>query len=113
MNHQIEQRTFRAKELRTAADKVIEGHAVVFNQQADIGEQFYEVIEPVALNGCDLSDVALFINHNQGGLPLARTISGTLKLTVDDIGLAFSASLDIENNRTARELYSSIERGDI
>ena len=114
---QTEQRVVGVREIRTVTNskrgKYIEGHAAVFYQYADIGGQFYEVIEPTAFNGCDLSDVALFINHNHKDIPLARTISGTLKVAVDDIGLAFSANLDVENNPNARELYSSIERGDI
>ena len=111
-----EQRIYGIKELRTQSsggEKIIEGHAAVFNQQTQIGDSFIEVIERGAFDGCDLADVALFVNHNQASIPLARTVSGTLTLHVDNIGLAIRARLDVENNRSAQELYSAVERGDL
>ena len=37
----------------------------------------------------------------------------TMKLTVDDEGLAIRVSLDTENNAEAKSLYSAVRRGDI
>ena len=111
-----EQRIYGIKELGTqgsGGEKIIEGHAAVFGQYTQIGDSFIEVIERGAFDGCDLADVALFVNHQQSSIPLARTVSGTMTLTVDNIGLAIRARLDVENNRSAKELYSAVERGDL
>ena len=109
-----EQRCYGLKEFRAlenAGEKIVEGHAVVFNRQTNIGNSFYEIIESGAFDGCDLSDVALFINHDTSRLPLARTQSGTLTLSVDNIGLAIRARLDVENP-DAKALYSAVSRRD-
>lgn len=114
--NQIEKRSYSLHEVRSAegsSDKVIEGYAAVFNQRTNIDGEFYEVIERGAFDGCDLSDVALLVNHDNGQIPLARTTSGTLTVTVDDIGLAIRANLDTENNSAAQALYSAVSRGDI
>lgn len=113
---ETEKRIYKALELRAddgSKGKVIEGHAVVFNQPAVIGDSFIERISPEAFAGCDLSDVALFVNHDTSNLPLARTQSGTLTLTVDNVGLAIRAILDAENNPDAKALWHSIARGDL
>ena len=113
---QSELRSYGVKEFRAMEvdnEKIIEGHAAVFGQKVDIDGWFYEVIERGAFDGCDFSDVALFINHDNRGIPLARTQAGTLELSIDNIGLAIRAKLDVENNPDARALYSSVARGDI
>lgn len=98
-------------------EHIIDGHAAVYSRQTVIGDWFNEIIEPGAFNGCDLTDVPFIVNHDERKIPLARSRNNngnsTLTLTVDDIGLAFSASVDTENNAEARQLYSAIQRGDI
>lgn len=111
-----ELRNYNAKSIRadeTAGGKIIEGHAVVFDSPALIGGQFYEVIERGAFKGCDLADVALLVNHDNGSLPLARTTSGTLSLSIDDVGLKIRAQLDVDNSTSAKDLFSAIKRRDI
>lgn len=56
------------------------------------------------------ADVSFLINH--GGMSLARTKSGTLKLSEDGTGLRAIASLD-PNNSAVRDLQSAIERRDV
>lgn len=112
---QTELRSYDFKELRALeneTEKIIEGHAAVFGQQADIG-WFHEIIERGAFDGCDLSDVAFYINHDSGRVPLARTKSGTLELSIDNVGLAIRAKLDVENNLDAKSLWGAVARGDI
>jgi len=58
----------------------------------------------------DGADVAFLINH--GGMTLARTKSGTLKLSEDDTGGYCEASLDPANTLVA-QLRSAVERGDM
>lgn len=96
---------------------IISGHAAVFNQVTNIGNWFYEVIEPGAFDETDFRDVVLSVNHDLDKIPLARSrnnnANSTLQLSVDSIGLAVRADLDIENNTDAKSLYSSINRGDM
>lgn len=117
-----ELRSFRINDLvlrntEQTKTKIIEGHAAVFNQITDIGGWYDEVIESKAFDNCDFSDVVMCINHNLDMIPLARCKSNsdasTLKISIDNQGLAISASLDVENNSDARTVASAIERGDL
>lgn len=101
-----------------ADDKgTISGYAVVFGKPANIGGMFTEYVDRGALDGCDLRDVQLLVNHNGQGITLARsrnnTENSTMRLKVDEVGLHIDADLDIENNQEARALHSAIKRGDI
>lgn len=109
-------------ELRTADTEneqgIIEGVPIVFNKETlirDISGDFYETIEPTALNNTDLKDVLLFINHDTQKIALARSKNGkgTMSFEIKKDGLHFRAKLDIENNTEARSLYSAIKRGDM
>ena len=96
----------------------ISGLAVVFNQKTRIRsywEEFDEVIDARAFDEADMSDVALFVNHNQKMVPLARVKrgKGTLMLEVRADGLYISTDLDVPGNPSAAELYSALKRGDI
>lgn len=110
-----EHQEFRAQEVDGV--KTLVGHPAVFNRKADIGGWFDEIIEPGAFNGCDMTDVLLFVNHKQNKVPLARSRrnngKSTMTLTVDEIGLHMEAKIDTENNQEARTVYSAVERGDI
>ena len=96
---------------------VIQGHAAVFNQFANIYGLFNEVIERGAFDRTDFTDVIFSINHDLDDIPLARcrnsNANSTLQLQVDDQGLNTRAVLDIENNVNAKALYGSVNRGDI
>lgn len=118
---QTEFRSCNGLEFRTVdneqGEKIIEGHAAVFNRQTNIGGYFNEVIDAGAFDNTDLRDVPLLTNHNFNKIPLARSRrnngNSTLTLTVDDVGLAIRAKLDVESNADARALYSAVERGDL
>lgn len=103
------------KESRTAEMSAVnqpmklEGYAIVFDSPAEIGDT-REVIRRGALDKCDLSDVALFVNHNANKIPLART-PNTLTLSVDDRGLKFTAQLP--ETEEGKALYESVKRGDL
>ena len=97
---------------------MISGLAVVFNQKTRIRsywEEFDEVIDARAFDEADMTDVALFVNHNQKMVPLARVKrgKGTLTLEVRADGLYISTELDVPGNPSAAELYSALKRGDI
>ena len=86
------------------------GYAAVFNEWADMGSYFQEIILPGAFDGAAMDDVQFLINHR--GLPLARTTSGTLKLTVDERGLFMETTLDPSDPDAAR-IIPKIKRGDL
>lgn len=106
---------FRA--LDNSDEKIISGHAAVFNQPTNVAGIFNEFIEVGAFNNTDFQDVPLMVNHDFAKIPLARSrrdnSNNTLRLAVDEIGLSIEAKLDVENNVDARALYSAVERGDL
>lgn len=56
------------------------------------------------------ADVAFLLNH--GGMTLARTKPGTLRLAEDDTGLDTEADLDPRSS-TVRDIEVAVERGDL
>ncbi len=113
------ERRFYSCEVRaipTDSGSTITGRPIVYNSRTDLG-WFDEIIEPGALDMADLTDVRFLVNHNTDMIPLARSRrnngNSTMTLTVVPEGLDMEASIDTENNATARELKSAIERGDI
>lgn len=90
---------------------LVEGYAAVFNEEADIGGFFREVIEPGAFSeAIGRDDVVFLINHD--GLPLARTRSGTLTLFEDERGLKISTRLDVNDPDVSR-ITGKMKRGDL
>lgn len=104
-------------EKRDSGGSTLRGTPIVYSSPTDIGGWFREVIEPGALDGADLTDVPLIVNHNDRMIPVARsrrnTPNSTLRLMVTDRGLEFEADIDTENNMTSKELNSAVDRGDI
>lgn len=115
----VEQRAFlfdiRAEHDEERGD-IITGRPIVYDSRTDIGF-FDEIIQRGALDGCDLKDVAFFVNHDVRKIPLARSrnnnANSTMQLSVDDNGLSIRVNLDTENNAEARALFSAVGRGDI
>jgi uncharacterized protein len=89
----------------------VSGYAAVFNQAADIGGFFQEIIHPGAFRAAiGRDDVSFLINHT--GLPLARTRSGTLILAEDNHGLKIDSALDATDPDVAR-IVPKMKRGDL
>ena len=119
MKNELERRSYtfeiRAEDNENGA--IITGRPIVYNSRTDIG-YFDEIIESGALDETDLTDVRLLVNHDTRMIPLARSRrnngNSTMQLAVDSLGLNLvRANLDVENNVTARALYSAVQRGDI
>ena len=100
----------------TEAGSLITGKPIVYESKTDLGF-FDEIIDFGALDGADLTDVRFLVNHNTDMIPLARSRrnngNSTMTLTVVPDGMDMEAVIDTENNQTARELKSAIERGDL
>lgn len=105
-------RGFSPAEIRAESDGLrVSGYAAVFGQEADIGGMFREIIAPGAFSeAIGRDDVVFLINHD--GLPLARTRSGTLKLTQDEIGLKMETILDGEDP-DVKSIVGKMKRGDL
>lgn len=97
--------------------RTLRGTPIVYGSPTDIAGCFREIIEPGALNGANLKDVPLLVNHDQKMIPVARsrnnTPRSTMRLTPTAEGLTMEADLDVEHNSTAAELDSAVSRGDL
>lgn len=104
----------RPVETRSNEDgsKTIVGYAAVFN---DFSHTFYdswvERIMPGAFDDAlKKSDVRALFNHDPN-IVLGRSSAGTLRLTVDDVGLRYE--IEPPETQTAQDLTVSIDRRDI
>jgi HK97 family phage prohead protease len=105
----VEVRT--AAEMRVAFGRKLEGYAAIFDQPTRIAN-FSEVVRRSAFTASLASDADVIANvdHDNGKL-LARRRSGTLRLSVDSKGLAFS--LDVPQTHLGSDILALVERGDI
>lgn len=89
----------------------IQGVPVVFDQPTTLakigGVEYREIIQSGALDGTDMTDVVLVIDHE--GKPAAKTKNGTLELRVANDGLHMIA--DLSKNVTGREMYEDVQNG--
>ena len=91
--------------------RVISGYASKFDTWSEpIYGWFVEKIARGAFEKTDMSDVIMVFNHDISGV-LARTTSGTLKLTVDDVGLRFE--FDSPETTLGNDMLELVRRGDI
>ena len=90
--------------------RMLTGYALTYGAEARIGGGV-ETIAPGALAATLAagSDVLALVDHDPGKV-LGRTRSGTLKLSEDARGLAFS--VDLPDTGAARDVLALVERGD-
>lgn len=116
----VEQRSIsRPLELRAEGDAPprIAGYAAVFYRAEDPATQFQlwpGAFERIARSAFDEAlkrdDVRALFNHDSSKL-LGRNKSGTLKLSVDDVGLRYE--IEPSDSQTYRDLAESLKRGDV
>ena len=108
-----ERRTLQSEfrvEQREDGKKLIRGHAAVFNAETDLG-WFRERIAPGAFSeSIGKDDVRALFNHDENFI-LGRNKAGTLTMREDEQGLY--VEIDPPDTQVARDLVTSIERGDI
>lgn len=90
----------------------VRGYATTFDVPYEMGRlgdgtPYYECIRSTALDGADMSDVILLLNHE--GAPLARLRNGSLELRRDAHGLEAIATLN--GSQEAREQYEAVANG--
>jgi HK97 family phage prohead protease len=100
-----------AVELRAASGRKLEGYAAVFDSPTTIAD-FSETVKRSAFRASLASggDVLALVDHDPTRL-LARTSSGTLRLSEDSYGLAFS--LDVPNTQLGNDILALAERRDL
>jgi HK97 family phage prohead protease len=112
----------RAKPNGTAAGSSFEfnGYAAVYDAPFDMWDPWGEpYTESVAQGACKRAldnphlDVPFLIGHNDSGVPLARTKSGTMKLSEDSHGLHVHVPSMDGSREEVRALASAVKRGDM
>ena len=96
------------------ASRNVTGYALVFNSESEDLGGFTEVIDKDALQGViERSDILALLNHNEDKGVLARSTKGTgsLELTVDDLGLLYR--FEAPHTALGDELIEGLRRGDI
>lgn len=95
-------------------EMILEGYAAKFNVRSKLlYNQFYEILERKSFDDVLASkdlDAVMNFNHDNN-LVMGRTTNGTLKLSTDDTGLFFRATLP--DTSYARDVYELVKRGDI
>ena len=94
-----------------AQGRRLEGYAALFGTEARIGS-FRETIRAGAFSKSldEKRDVLALVDHDPSRV-LARTRSGTLRLSQDTRGLGFS--LDVPDTQAGRDVLALAERGDL
>jgi HK97 family phage prohead protease len=112
----------RAKPNGTAAGSSFEwnGYAAVYGVDFPMWDPHGEpYVESVAPGACRRSlanpnlDVPFLVGHNDAGIPLARTKSGTMQLAEDTTGLHVHVPSMDGHREEVRALASAVERGDM
>ena len=117
----LEARPWASVEVRAANDDgtvPFVGYSTSYERPYDVygGPEMGGWSEVMAVNSWkrtidDQDDIRLLINHD--GIPLARTRSGTLRLTNDDLGVLNEApGLDVSSPNVA-SVISAMRRGDM
>jgi HK97 family phage prohead protease len=111
----------RLPKLETRADgekktRTLTGYAAVFYDGTPATEyRYWDVSERIEKGAFDKAlkdggDVLALFNHDTAQL-LGRTASGTLKLSVDAVGLRYE--VDVPDTALGRDIATLVERGDI
>ena len=92
---------------------IIVGTPIVYDTPTTINDpsgSYTEVIKRGALDGADLTDSRLLVNHDLTRIPLARTPK-TMQFSITEKGLEMRAELP--NTEEAKTAYTAVKRGDL
>jgi HK97 family phage prohead protease len=106
----IDSPDLRVEKREESGGHIVRGTAVKFNQLSRTIGWFREKFAPGAFDDCMDQDVVALFNHNINAI-LARTISKTLKIWQDDVGLHYE--FEAPDNTAGRDLVVSLERKDV
>lgn len=110
-NKDVRSVQLQVRDTQTANDgsHVISGTAVVFDQPSE-AMPFIEYVSPLAFKNVDFSNVQLLYNHDFSSI-LARVDAGTLKITVNNKGLNFTATLP--DTQLGNDTFTNIQNGNL
>jgi len=99
-------------EIRADGDnsRIIEGYAFKYEKESKNLGGFNEMIMRGALDGANTDDVLALVNHSVNQM-VGRTLSGTLELKPDDIGLGYR--INTPETTVGNDLLIQVERKDI
>jgi HK97 family phage prohead protease len=99
---------------------VLTGYAAVFYREGDAGTEYQpypwdeNFVERVGAQAFDAAiagdDVRALFNHDASAV-LGRNKSGTLRLSVDEVGLRYE--IDMADTQLARDVRETVKRGDV
>lgn len=92
---------------------IIVGTPIVYDTPTTINDpsgSYTEVIQRGALDGADLTDSRLLVNHDMTRIPLART-PRTMQFNITEKGLEMRAELP--DTEEAKAAYTAVKRGDL
>lgn len=93
----------------------IDGRAVPFNEWSNpIWDEWIEMIDTRAFDGCDMSDVIMCTDHGTNCVDVlarSRNGEGTLNIRIENDGLRFA--FDAPNTTRGNDLLELVRRGDI
>ena len=104
-------------EKRADGSNMIVGYAAVYHRQGEAGTEYRlweDVVERIKPGAFDRAikedDVRALFNH-EPALILGRMKAGTLRLSVDSVGLRYE--IDPPDTQAGRDTVESIKRGDV
>ena len=110
VDNRVEKRLFSIEYRDSGNGRTVAGYAALFNSESEDLGGFYERIAPGAFDGCLVDDVRCLFNHDPNQL-LARTKSGTMRISADERGLRYE--FDLPNTSLGRDLGELLARGDV
>lgn len=117
MDKQLETRTYtvQLESREEGSEGIISGRPIVYNSRTNLG-WFDEEIAPGALDGANLNDVRLCLNHDTSYV-YARSRrnnpNSTMQLSPNEFGMDINAKLAIKESAKAQDYYTAVNRGDI
>lgn len=89
---------------------VLRGYAAKYNVLSEMMWDFQETIALGAFDDVMGDDVRALFNHDPNHI-LGRTLSGTLRLTLDDVGLVYE--VDLPDTDMGETVACAVDRGDV
>lgn len=103
-----ELRLTELRALENDNEMIVEGYAVVFESETDLG-WCKEIIDKNAFSNCNMQDVCMRYNHLDTYPIMARTRNKSLELIVDDRGLKIRAKL--APTQANKDIYTLVQDG--
>lgn len=89
----------------------IDGYLAKFDSPTELWPEFYEKIDRAAFDNTLKDGHNIFLlYHHQWDKPLASTLTGTLELAIDNVGLRFKATLN-DNLSYSKDTIELIRQG--